>query len=115
MHAAVRFRRKRSEIDPRDRWRSRAPLVAHLQSRALSRHPHAQSVVVGDNVANSLLQSLEVDIRRDREEERLIPVVGVGETLFEEPALDRRRRHRSPIGLRLRVHGRRGRRGIDHL
>ena len=52
----------------------------------------AQRVVVRDDVAERLLEDVDVELARHLEEERLVPVVRVGEALLEEPALDRGRR-----------------------
>ena len=55
------------------------------------------------HMAESPLQRFDVDSGRDLEQKRLIPMVRVGESLFQEPAMDRRRYEWTRKRLRLRM------------
>ena len=48
--------------------------------------------MVEDHLLERLFEPIDIDVRRNLEHERLVPVVGVLEILLEEPVLDRRQR-----------------------
>ncbi|MNP33143.1 hypothetical protein D3C76_1263620 [compost metagenome] len=65
----------------------------------------AQAVVLGEQLFQGAIQHLDVQRLARNQQQRLVPMLALGDVLFEEPLLHRRQRHgatrRALIDLRL--------------
>ena len=93
---------RRLQVDPLQAEGGRVARIGLLPARGATPEPEPERAVVSDHGTERLFQTIGVKIGGDLEQERLVPVVRLGQAQVEEPALNGRQGHRSFGRLRIR-------------